>query len=295
MAKKRLVFITSLERSGSTLLDITLGKHPQLISFGEVARVLLPHGSGGMESVVDRPCSCGVSVRDCPFWGPVTEHIQQREKELSLTDRYAIFLSRFVEMYGEGFAPIDSSKFLHAMAALQQLKDNALDIRVLFAIRDVRGWIFSSRRADRRKREIPYSLFFSAQMKEFWKAYLRVNILRHFPFWLPLEWYIRNETIARFLTRQGFAFRQLSYERFALDTDEILASLYKFIGVENLSLKEQNVSHIVRGNRMAFDPQKNNTIRYDARWFGDLWSQYEAMVWPFVMLKNKKCVHGSES
>ena len=288
---KRLIFITSLERSGSTLLDITLGKHPNLISFGEVARVLQPHDESGMESVVDRLCSCGAVVRDCSFWGGVTSEIHRHENELSLADRYAIFLSRFDELYGREFMPIDSSKFLGAMDALQEIND--LDLRVLFTIRDVRGWGLSSRKADKRKREIPYSLLFTPGIKRFWKAYLRHNILRHFPFWIPLEWYIRNESIDRFLAKKGLSAKRLSYERFSLNTNEMLINLYQFIGVEDMPLNEQNDAHIVRGNRMAFDPKKNTTIRYDAEWLGELWPQYEAMVWPFVMRKNKKWVYES--
>lgn len=290
MSSKRIIFITSLERSGSTLLDITLGKHPQLVSFGEVARVLLPHGGGGMESVIDRPCSCGASVKDCAFWGKVTEKISLKENELTLAERYEIFFTRFDEIYGNYFIPVDSSKFLRSIETLHAFGDK-LDLRVLFTIRDVRGWCSSSRRAGRRKQEIPYSAIFSSSISEMWKAYLRYNVLRHIPFWLPLEWYIRNQSIDGFLLKNGLPTQHLSYEGFAFNTAEVMHKLYKFAGIDELPLNEKCRSHIVRGNRMAFDPDKLAAISYDAEWLSEIWSQYEPVIWPFVMIKNKQWVY----
>lgn len=293
MIKNRLIFVTSLERSGSTLLDLTLGRHPNLVSFGEASRVLLPHGHGGMRSVFDRPCSCGEVVKACPFWGEVTARIHSREDQLSLPERYSIFLARFRELFGDSFVPVDSSKYLQAMEALQQLRD-VVDVSVLFAVRDVRGWASSSRSAAKRKQEIPYGMLFSAQIKEFWKPYLRYNVLRHFPFWLPLEWYLRNGRINRFLSRAGFKSHRLSYERLAFNPHEALSRIFEFVGVEDVPIQDRSTSHIVRGNRMAFDPSSNQVIRYDAQWLTDLWTQYEAMVWPFVMRRNARWVYRAE-
>ena len=288
----KIVFITSLERSGSTILDLTLGQHPEMISFGEVARVLKPHCGGGMETVVDRPCSCGESVKHCRFWGPLTNRIAGREHELSLTDCYALFLDVFSEVFGNNYIPIDSSKFFKAMDALWKLEHEGLDFRVLFTIRDVRGWILSSRSADRRKREIPYMRVFSHDILNSWRPYLRHNILRSIPFWFPLEWYIRNMTIDRYLRKKKLKRIRLSYEKFALEHEHEMPEICRFIGVNDETTLKVPESHVVRGNRVAFDQQKQTSIRYDVKWLKNLWVQYEPMVWPFVMVKNKNWVYG---
>lgn len=289
-SNRRLIFITSLERSGSTILDITLGRHPQLVSFGEVARVLMPHDDNGIDSVIKRPCSCGKIVENCPFWGKITKSIKSHEIELSLAERYGIFMSHFDNIYGKDFIPIDSSKYINAMVALHEL-NNTLDLRILFTIRDVRGWLSSARRADKYKREVPYGLIFSSRIVHLWKAYLRHNVLRHIPFWLPLEWYFRNRIIDRFIRQKSFSIKQLSYERFVLENYEVLADIYRFIGIKSQPVDDQSKSHIVRGNRMAFVNEKNIDIRYDTKWLTELWTQYEPMIWPFVMVKNKKWVY----
>lgn len=288
----KIVFITSLERSGSTLLDITLGRHPDLVSFGEVARVLLPHCGGGMPSVVERPCSCGSKVSECEFWGPVTQEIGKRESSLSIEDRYRIFLDHFYDMYGASKTPVDSSKFISAMEALVALKRNGLNLRLLFTIRDVRGWSASSKRADRRKREIPYSRVFSRDIVQWWKPYLRHNVLRHIPFWLPFEWFLRNSIIERFIQRNDISVHYLSYEMLALETDKTLSNLHRYIGVESSLQAGKPQTHIVRGNRMAFDQSKISSIKYDHQWLSEVWTQYESMAWPFVMTKNRDWVYG---
>lgn len=285
---KKLVFITSLERSGSTLLDITLGKNSRLVSCGEVARVLLPHDGKGMSGVFERRCSCGALVKNCPFWGDVTTRVHAHEDELDLTKRYSIFLDCFERLYGNESVPIDSSKFIDALRALQALGSD-IDVRVLFTVRDVRGWISSSRKAALRKRELPYGSIFSAGFMKRWKPYLRYNILRQLPFWLPFEWYIRNNRILRFLFKHRFPVWQLSYEQLNFDTENTLAEIFSFIGLTS-SPQISHEAHIVRGNRMAFEAS-STAIRYDSDWLSDLLPQYEAMALPFVMAKNRKWVY----
>jgi hypothetical protein len=179
------------------------------------------------------------------------------------------------------------------MQALLGLRAEGLDLRILFTVRDVRGWISSCRRAERRKRELPLSLLFSRTIVRWWKPYLRHNVLRQIPFLMPLEWYVRNRRLEHFVVGNQVAFERLSYERLSLNTRTVLAGIYSFIGVDERPLKQNGTSHIVRGNRMAFDAAKTEFIEYDSKWLSELWPQYEPMIWPFVMLKNKQWVYES--
>jgi hypothetical protein len=61
----RVVYITGFGRSGSTVLNITLGQHADVIATGEL---------GNLSRRVwhsDEYCSCGARVRSCPFWSAV--------------------------------------------------------------------------------------------------------------------------------------------------------------------------------------------------------------------------------
>ena len=62
----RLVYIAGYGRSGSTLLDIVLGDHPDLASVGALHN--LPAWLEG-----DLPCACGKPFSRCPFWSAVGE------------------------------------------------------------------------------------------------------------------------------------------------------------------------------------------------------------------------------
>lgn len=289
--KKKMIFITSLERSGSTFLDLTLGAHPSMVSFGEVARVLEPHCGGGVATLWDRECSCGAKVGECEFWRPVLNKISVDEGNLSLDQKYSIFLEVFYDMFGPDKIPVDSSKFYDAMDSVFRQRSAEIDVKFLFTVRDVRGWCSSSRKADKRKREMPYSRIFTKEILRWWKPYLRHNVLRIFPFWLPFEWYWRNLKIDRHLQKIGANVFRMSYEGLALKNQETLARLYAFLGEADQFKSSTTSSHIIRGNRMAFDAKKTSEIIYDTTWMKSLMLQYEVMAWPMIMKKNVEWVY----
>lgn len=58
-----LLYIAASGRSGSSLLDIVLGSHPDMMSTGEVHRLSLNPES--------RTCPCGATIEHCPYWTEV--------------------------------------------------------------------------------------------------------------------------------------------------------------------------------------------------------------------------------
>ena len=58
------VFICAAGHSGSTLLDLLLGAHPQGFSLGEITQ--LPKNIS-----LDSVCSCNEKLSECAFWHPV--------------------------------------------------------------------------------------------------------------------------------------------------------------------------------------------------------------------------------
>jgi hypothetical protein len=293
---QKVVFISSLERSGSTLLDLTLGRAEKCVSFGEVARVLEPHEAGGLAAVLSRICTCGKTARDCPFWGAVLEAIVRQEQALSLGARYTIFLARVQEVYGPDAVAVDSSKFLLALDALHECaRRGSVDLKPLFLVRDVRGWMSSSRKAARRRKEVPYRTLLTMAIRRHWKAYLRHNLLRAFPFWLPVEWYLRNRRIEGHLQRLGLAFQVVSYEELSSNTEATLREIHAYLGTAADVMADVPRAHLIRGNRMAQQANGRATIRYDATWRDDKWSRYEAQALPCVMKKNAEWVYGRRS
>jgi len=240
---KKLIFITSLERLGSTILDLTLSRHPKIISCGEVFRMLSP--GRNIENVMKKKCNCGKVAKDCELWGPVLETIKNKRPKKWI-ERYMIFLEHFYNLYGSDAIPVDSSKFLRAVEKYKLLSPD-IQVKGIFTIRDVRGWVHSIKLAEKRKKEMPLNLILNLnEFKWQWKAYLRYNLLRKFPGWLTYEWMYRNRKILRFLKENNYDYLQISYEELNFN-DKIFNKVFDFIGINYFEL-QYSKSHIVDGN-----------------------------------------------
>ncbi len=81
--RARLLYIVSTNRSGSTLLDLLLGNHRQMVSVGEARRI-----DDWFKR--DDLCTCGVPVSHCGFWRQVEQELASRSVVLrSLTTQVA--------------------------------------------------------------------------------------------------------------------------------------------------------------------------------------------------------------
>jgi len=65
-----MVYIAGYGRSGSTLLDMILGSHEDIIGTGELTFLF-------NEVLAGRPCACGQPLVDCSLWGPVLERVRK--------------------------------------------------------------------------------------------------------------------------------------------------------------------------------------------------------------------------
>jgi len=285
----KVIFVASLGRSGSTVLDMKLGCQPGVIGFGEVWRVIKPHGES-IDRVGERPCSCGELARDCVHWGEVLNRIA-REDAPTLTKCYQMFFDVLREQLGPDAVIVDSSKSIQALRALRKIED--IDVHVVFLARDVRGWMASMRAADRRKTEMPWGRIFERNFGMFWLAYVRLNILRRIPLWLPNEWLLGNARLLREIAKAGFPCVRISYEQLVFDEQATLSEIEKFMQSDFSSTGVREAphgSHIVRGNRAAFS-QEDLTLRYDASWKQNRWLYAQIMLQPWVAVFNRIWVY----
>lgn len=289
-----LLFVSSLERSGSTILDLKLSNYSNVLSLGEVWRVIKPHGAG-LDSVFDRECTCGKKANQCEFWSPVLESIGHLKENSSLSQRYASLIDVAEKIYGKDIVIVDSSKSIQALQALTSFSSSQkVSIRILHTIRDVRGWMDSIRRAEKRKKEMPWGKILEPDFKFFRLAYLRLNILRLVPFWLPHEWLIRNKRLFKYAQQSEFPLMDLSYESLVFNTDELMLEIEKFAELKRpLDNAEASVRemHIIRGNRTAFTSSPDAPLYYRANWMSKWkWSAMLTFL-PWVSKYNKRNVY----
>lgn len=63
-AEKSLTYILGLPFSGSSLFSVALGNSPDFVNLGEMNYLTYDWNN-------NRVCSCGETLKNCPFWGPL--------------------------------------------------------------------------------------------------------------------------------------------------------------------------------------------------------------------------------
>jgi hypothetical protein len=169
--RPKVLLLGGQARSGSTLVDRSLGQVAGFVSCGEI-RYLWDRGLRD-----DERCGCGLPLRGCPFWGRVghlafggwdridlDEVLALREEvdrpralprllrmgpTTSPFERQVVrYLSYLERVYpaileaAQGDVVIDSS--MSPLHALIVRRSNALDVRVAHLVRDARGVAHSS-------------------------------------------------------------------------------------------------------------------------------------------------------
>ena len=86
-----VVYIMGRGHSGSTVLDLILGNHDDIIGVGE-----LTSGFGFRESI--ETCACGESIQQCNFWKGIREDLLLRYPDTSMQE-YSQMMNYIVRFY----------------------------------------------------------------------------------------------------------------------------------------------------------------------------------------------------
>lgn len=246
---KKIVYIASMEHSGSTLLSLILSGHKKVASFGEVIKII-NEGKSNPLNLKNRTCMCQEKVSNCIYWKKVLGDDRFVHSK-SLVESYYSILDAFMATFGEDAYFVDSSKIIEPLIALREIDD--IEIKVIFIIKDVRAFIVSHRNNIKRKSDpgtkLP-GIMSTARL-----------------------WYKQNNAILSSLEQNGLDFFSVSYEELCLYPDKIVPKLFSYLELdyeENLLQLKPMKEHHVFGNRMRKQPEKNKAIFYDSRWFGEL-------------------------
>ncbi len=89
MQKNTIIYIAGLGHSGSTILDLILGCHSDIVGLGEIMPFIRRKDR---TPDLNSTCSCGKKGYDCYFWSEVEKHILNSENHtnayLKLTDYF---------------------------------------------------------------------------------------------------------------------------------------------------------------------------------------------------------------
>ena len=181
----KVIYIAGYGRSGSTILDMLLGMHPDIAGCGELAHIF-------DEWINAKLCSCRKEYDNCPYWLPIVQAFKANfsnvtyEEALQLTrkietvptisnsakDRkqYAEiwqFLIKAISDRANVSTIVDSSKSTRLTARRATTLGNIreLDINIIHLCRDPRAVLWSSLQGANRKLEAGYTEGKSAQYR----------------------------------------------------------------------------------------------------------------------------------
>ncbi len=267
--KRMVVYISGYGRSGSTVLDLLLGNHPNILSLGEVGNIFDYYLSP------TEACSCGAAFNRCEFWSRVMNRAFPKKDSKSLAgcrrlqlrverwmslpwllmkkgrsepkQQYRELNTRFFEsiyQVSEKSIIVDSSKSSYPFAcrALALRRLCGLEVKVIHLVRDGRGVIHSKLQGDNRKMRIGV---YEKEISGPYRGLIGWNLVNCF------------SVLSRLFLPKG-NYILIRYEDLMSRPEKVLKRLGRFIGVELTqsieAVKESiplTVGHLVGGNRIV--------------------------------------------
>jgi len=263
--KIKIVHILGSGHCGSTLLDLILSSHSQMIGIGEVNKLFSNKTNSSTEILI---CTCGKSEKTCPLWKYSLSQLDDKMKQLlpslkliipfrslfksdintefKLTNCNRIKLEQYINInytlysaiskYSKKKILIDSSK--DPYRAILMSKTNLFENYFIHMIRDGRG-VFNS--------------YKKKYKRNLWSVYR----------WLKTN--LRIEIIKRIMPDKNII--QVKYEdlvRNPTTTLKILLSELNLDFEETMLDYRKCKQHQIGGNRMR--KRKDNNITEDISW-----------------------------
>jgi hypothetical protein len=285
----RVIFIASLSHSGSTLLDLLLGAHPNFVGLGELYKVL-QMSPAQLESERVMRCTCGQRVSDCIFWNPTISALQKGAAG-SLAKKYQTVLDCLQNILGKEKQLVDSSKYLAPLQLVTRLP--GVDLKAVHLLKDVRSFTVSQR--DSLNAELKYHHLPILGSQGLSRMVYQSSLKS--PIYLYWKWYLRNQALQSHLKSVEVAQMQVGYDQLAQNPENILAKLFEFLGTETPQvanfLPKQTNSHIFMGNPMIGSEQKMSGIYYDDRWKSRADWKVPHALFPRIRSYNNKAVYSN--
>jgi hypothetical protein len=273
--KLKVIYIASGGHSGSTLLSFILGSAKEVFNAGELKYFgsIRDYQNPTIQFMGNR-CSCGAEADKCAFWvdiehdlGPdfqiyTPEGLAARLKlalglflplrrSHSTADRPSddyrlgrLILERARRINPSAQFILDASKSLDRLFALRA--DSRLDIKVLFLVRDGRGYINSYR-------------------KIYGRGFLR---------WL-LQWIVVNVSARYYLGKEEIDHYSLSYEQFCDQPEAFIKEINRHFGIsipvdDYARAVRETVFHVRAGNPMKGSIKDFQGVFKDQKWQTEL-------------------------
>lgn len=296
-----VVYIMGYGRSGSTILDILLSQHGEVVGAGELSQVY--------RCLMDNEkCACNAPIRQCTFWKDVCDqHLRLSKGEIGAMARLqravesmmhypALVLGlkskrqlrRYADQVESLFRAIadasgkryvvDSSKSARHYSGrpLALFKHTGLNVKIIHLVRDGRGVGWSEAKCS------------ASPEHRRWSEWRTVNYLRALASWIVTNHLALVTT--SILPRD--AVLRVRYEDLCESPADVVARIGKFVGLDMRQTveaigarKELHPGHNVGGNRVRF--AKGLNFKPDHEWRKTLPRSYRGVfalaAWPLTV------------
>jgi hypothetical protein len=285
-----VIYVLSSGRSGSTLLDLLLGQHPEIWTLGEAQ--ILPWELRENR----RPCGCGTSIQECDFWKPILpnlpldqgdhpiEHFREKHnagrvlRPRQLSEILLRHQSRESMSASREYAQLNAEYFATVWAAAQDRRDGEVrwlvdaskdvyrlwwlersgyfDLWVIHLMKDPRAFVYSM--VKRNPKSLRRAIRFAGR------------------------WVVENLTYAYVCASaalKGRTFR-VRYEDLADKPGDTLQGIWEWLQADSVEFSRNDFrhyeNHAVSGNPMRW---QNTHIFLDEEWRRELPGNRATLVW----------------
>jgi hypothetical protein len=281
----RVVYICSDVRSGSTLLDMLLGRHSQLKSVGELHHLYdYLNGTYYRQKTKEDKCTCGKNLQECVFWSKLSKEYKLRYKiGCNITPtRFPIPKSvakRF--LFDIFIASVGIEKFRHKIINQDKYCNSAKIALNRFKIYSVINDISKSSFVVDSSKKIEGLKFLLASKQESVKVIFLIRDLRaiavsKFKRQAGSKLSLMMLQTAVFHVRLFIAIKTvppeqkliIKYDDLITNTNGVLKHIFTFLGIsstEEIDLQSYCESHILGGSPHRLT-NKNLKIFVDDRW-----------------------------
>lgn len=240
-APLKVLYVAGCGRSGSTLLSVMLNAHSLIVSVGELKFL-------AEWLARSAPCTCGMSVMECPFWSRVLSAALP-DGTSPATPELEVLLPGIAEI-ARSEVIVDTSKT--AAELEQMMKVPGIELYIIHLVRDGRGYLRSRTRSVRKQTVRPGIREPSSTSRAI------------------IRWLSTNLGIARFRCRVPHnRFIRVRYEDLVAAPEAELERICAFVGVDfEPSMLDASIEgcHDIGGNGWRYQQSRRIQLKLDRSW-----------------------------
>jgi hypothetical protein len=263
----KILYIAGLGRSGSTLLNLFLGKSSNILALGEIDA----YRKDLKKRILNESCSCTKRAKDCDFWQGFSNYLD-RNPQINFYESLVCYVKY---KYPDKRVIIDSSKTIIGMKSWINLRENNpyIQLFTIHLVRDIRGWSYS-------------------QFKRMENTSISIKLIKLIK--KVSAWYNINKEFDIVLSEYPAPNLRIGYEEFIFNRKKVLDLIFLHLNEANFISQYNSLANSDAHELSKFSSSiKASDINYDFYWMNSWLCSILGFISPAIFKMNKKYVYGT--